>query len=352
MPAVVTTYRLSAAQGALFITGSIAIFGLTQWLGGRILRVAPTRLLQIVMVIMYLLGGAIVIGSHAYGQFLMAMFLIAGGSGIANLMIAMAGPTLNPDKSVVVMSILGASYTVFGVGIQFFAGYFLQRGLSWRALYWLMLGLAGLRLWLGNRITEAPSIASSTIDKIRIQQGYHWPLLVFYMVMIGTYAGAEYAMANWLPSYLVNLGFSAAIRGVVLGMFLFARTLGIAFWIIFGDRIRSQWIITSCAGVIIVTLMGGITLGQTGIWLLAISGVGFSGIFPLMLTLLSHVQRMQPVDATGIVLAVGYLIAAGVNQMIGWLSDGHSIIQVFWLIPVLIGVTLGFGLIGVQADDE
>ena len=119
-------------------------------------------------------------------------------------------------------------------------------------------------------------------------------------------------------------------------VFLGARTLGLVLFALLGAHLSSKTAIRLCLMVNVSLLVLGVILGSRGCLLIALSGAGFSGIFPSILVGISQALKTNLATQTGKILALGYLLAAVINQLLGIFSDHVGVTATFVVIPILL----------------
>ncbi|MGY0354404.1 MFS transporter [Enterococcus avium] len=342
VPFIRQTYHLSNNGVALFITLSMIVFAIFQWVGGYILHYFSLKETQWISFASTMLGTILILFAHSYFFFLTGIIFISLSVANYNMIIATEGPKINPRRSVSIMNGLGISYTLSGILVQGVANQYLTHCTNWKFLYIgfciSTLMVVGGFLIIAKNFPDS-NISSKNTIKTDGTDTFCEPqlrLTVLFAVIVACYSGAEYAVTNWFPTYLADFSFSLAQRGTLQSVFLGTRTVGLVLFVLFGNRLTSKTAIRLCLIVNISLIIIGVTLGKLGCLLIAFSGVGFSGIFPSILVGISQALKNKLTKQTGKILALGYLLAAMINQLLGIFSDNFGVIATFIVIPILL----------------
>jgi fucose permease len=204
----------------------------------------------------------------------------------------------------------------------------LSKGLSWKWLYVLASGFCVLLIAAASRI-DAPKAASSAQTAglgttLRLMRD---PYALGFSFLITLYVAVEVAVYVWMPTYV------RAYRGAYpwlpvygLTLFFLLRALGrfLAVWLL----ARFSWTaVLALFGTLIFVCFAASVAGgvETGAWLLPLSGLFMSMIYPTLNSKgISCFPRAQHGAAAGIILFFTALSAAAGPLAMGVVSDAYG----------------------------
>lgn len=186
------------------------------------------------------------------------------------------------------------------------------------ALPWALVG----RSLVATVPTAA--VAPAAVDRLRSARARRVPALVRLAALFGLQSVPFYGLIAWLPSHLVDSGWTEARAGAALALL---NVVGLATSLTvprLGDRIGSRrgylWVGAGLAATAVVGLV--VAPGAGHLWAVA-AGVGLSVLFTVTLTLPLDAAPDVPsaAIASSVVLGAGYTVAAGVPALLGALRD-------------------------------
>lgn len=262
---------------------------------------------------------ALVLSISLRGWFGFTSLLI--GTAIAGLAIAVANvliPSVVRERFPNSVARVTAAYTsVLAISASFAAATAVPISAlvgDWNLalMIWLAPGLMALVLWFKLQpVHRGVEDVSSPDDHARAsvtKSPVTWALFVFF----GIQSLGFYAILAWLPTLLIQRGFSADDAGGLLGL---ATIVGVPTGLLlssnFGKIKRLDW-----AGFLIscVTLSGFVLLLAPGFEFVAaiFIGLGQASSFPLSLTLISTSAResAKTTSVSAFVQGGGYLLSA------------------------------------------
>ena len=313
LPEISGALGLNALNQGVLSAIPVLTFGLGAFVGPWFAR----RLgLERAMVFML---AALVLSIALRGWFGFGSLLI--GTAIAGLAIAVANvliPSVVRERFPKSVAKVTAAYTsVLAISASFAAATAVPTSAwvgDWNLalMIWLVPGLVALLLWLRlepvHRDAEVVAFTGSQATVSITKSPVTWALFVFF----GIQSLGFYAILAWLPTLLIQRGFSADAAGGLLGL---ATIVGVPTGLLlsanFGRVKRLDW-----AGFLIscVTLSGFSLLLIPGLETLAaiLIGLGQASSFPLSLTLISTSAReaTRTTSVSAFVQGGGYLLSA------------------------------------------
>ena len=313
LPEISGALGLNALNQGVLSATPVLTFGLGAFVGPWFAR----RLgLERAMVFML---ATLVLSIALRGWFGFASLLI--GTAIAGLAIAVANvliPSVVRERFPKSVAKVTAAYTsVLAISASFAAATAVPTSAwvgDWNLalMIWLVPGLVALLLWLRlEPVHREPEVVVSNGSQGRVsitKSPVTWALFVFF----GIQSLGFYAILAWLPTLLIQRGFSADAAGGLLGL---ATIVGVPTGLLlsanFGRVKRLDW-----AGFLIscVTLSGFSLLLIPGLETFAaiLIGLGQASSFPLSLTLISTSAReaTRTTSVSAFVQGGGYLLSA------------------------------------------
>lgn len=199
---------------------------------------------------------------------------------------------------------------------------------GWRGSL-LVLSLASLLVavpWvlIGRTLVAAEPAAPAVLDGPQSARPRRVPALVRLAALFALQSVPFYGLIAWLPSHLVDAGWTEARAGAALAL-LNVVGLGTSLTVPrLGDRIGTRrgylWVGAGLAATAVVGLV--VAPGGGHLWAVA-AGAGLSVLFTVTLTLPLDAAPDVPsaAIASSVVLGVGYTVAAGVPALLGALRD-------------------------------
>ncbi len=278
--------------------------------------------------------------TDSYRLLLLGMFFAMGTSTL-----------LNTNMNIITTGMFAASpgffvnflFFIQGIGTsgsQSLIGNWAKDFESWHCVTrgLLLIGAAAVILFLLFPIPKSSEDAAEGEEEERISlravmEGKAFLPLV---LIFGFYFIAEHGIMNWLVSYASNelqvpMGTAANYTAVFFGGIMAGR-LVLSRLVDKLGIYRCLRIFTTCAAVLYTA---GVLLGISGLWLLAISGLPFSILYPTLVMLIPRFWPKQVASsASGLVLSVASLADILFNAIFGSLVDAIGYRIAFFIMPV------------------
>lgn len=213
---------------------------------------------------------------------------------------------------------LNKLHAVYGFGAAvspLIIGYFIDRGLEWRwalggtGIIWLAYGLLAYSLG-GTETRGERGGKAEKLDMGMLRQG---PFLALFFVAFA-YNGVATSLLGWVAVFMQELaGFSAFFAVSMISVFYVALTIGRALCAAFAERVGyATTLLVLLVGVTVtyplVVLGIHSYVAVIGVFL---SGLSFSGLFPMALAYASRLYPEQTGTVTGtlnVAMTVGAMI--------------------------------------------
>lgn len=271
-----------------------------------------------------------------------------------SMMFSMGGSTMISTSVNVVTPLMFASPAAFvsffnflqGVGItasQNIGGRFAESLKSWHIANAIICSLAVICfvLLMTMKLPDPRPEGKKTGPFLILRQ----PQSIMLIFICGCYFVAEHGLMNWLTSYgSEHLGFTVSKSALYLSLFFGGITVGRLIFAPFIDKIGvfKCLIIFSAVGAVLYT--SGIIFGKKGMLLLAVSGIAFSIIYPLLVMLIGKFYDSDCAgSATGLILSVATFFDIGFNAFFGGIVEKAGYGKAMTVMPtaaVLVAVLL------------
>ena len=214
---------------------------------------------------------------------------------------------------------------------------------SWHTVAWGLLAIGAVAMVLFVLFPMPEVQEHKTEGKVSPKEIMSCPAFLPLVLIIGLYFIAEHGIMNWLVSYATNalevpMGQAANFTAVFFGCVMVGRLVLSSLVDKLGIYRCLRLFATSAA----VLYTAGVLLGAPGLWLLAVSGLLFSILYP---TLVMLIPRFWPShaasSASGLVLSVASLADILFNAVFGSLVDAIGYRTSFLIMPAcMVGCTV------------
>ncbi len=236
-----------------------------------------------------------------------AAMLVAGlGVGLAEVAANAAVITVAYERS---SNVLNFVHVFFGVGsfvTPVLATRALAAGASWRSTFLVVAGLTAL-VGLGWMLVRLAPVRISSDDRAAEQKRSARPIFLL-AVMLGLYVGTEMGIGGWLTKYLVaDRDASLTAAGAVLSAYWFGLAAGrllLSVLPLRSSRLGEEGLLVLLSAVASVALFVAVTSSSFVVSAIgfAVTGLGFSGIFPGVVALGGRYQPHAVAAATSVVI--------------------------------------------------
>ena len=287
-----------------------------------------------------------------------AMFLFAVSDSYLLLLVGMffamgTSTLLNTNMNLITNGMFAAApgffvnflFFVQGIGTsgsQSIVGNWATDFSSWHTVTWGLLAIGVLATVLFVLFPLPEPAETKAAEKASPRAVMACKAFVPLVLIFGLYFIAEHGIMNWLVSYATNalgvpMGKAANYTAVFFGGVMVGRLVLSSLVDKLGIYRCLKLFATSAA----VFYTAGVLLGAPGLWLLAVSGLLFSILYP---TLVMLIPRFWPghmaSSASGLVLSVASLADILFNAVFGSLVDAIGYRTAFLIMPAcMVGCT-------------
>lgn len=275
-----------------------------------------------------------------YASLLIGMFVSMGASTLMNTMLNILSPFFFGTMAGLYINVLFFVQGIGTSGNQKLAGTYATGYGDYRRLCLglALIGVMGLVL-LG--LTKFRGVENNDAERCTAE-GVHVYMNKTVLAMglvFGFYFVAEHGIMNWWFMYCTQgLGMSGSSASTGVSLFFGTMTVGRLLMAPLVQKLGARKSITILGGVGTLVYLLGIFLGARGIWVLGVSGIFISIIYPTIVLLL---QGLFPKDmiatVTGMVISIGTLFDIAFNAVFGSLVEtvGFGICRVIFHVAIL-----------------
>jgi FHS family glucose/mannose:H+ symporter-like MFS transporter len=253
---------------------------------------------------------------------------------------------------------LNKIHAVYGFGAAIsplVIGYLIDQGVTWRwalggtAFLWFSYGLATFLLSSGEARSEGRGKAEK-LDLGMLRQG---PFLALFLIAFA-YNGIATSLLGWVAIYMQeSAGFSTFWAVSMISIFYIALTIGRALCAVYAERIGyAMTLLILLIGVTVTYPLVVIGIhpfvAVAGVFL---SGLAFSGLFPMALAYGTRLYAEQTGTVTGtlnVAMTVGAMVPPYWTSLIAehWSMHAALTFNCFMLVPLIF---LGLYLVRTEA---
>jgi fucose permease len=344
LPAMRVTLDLDLGQAGAF--GSVFWLGFTvAILAGGVLADRHARH-QVVMLGCWLMGlGSAMLGCWPYLWLNLVLICLAGGgTGVVTSSSTALVMGLHPGKEGFLVNVLHFFYALGTISGSYGMAYLLKQGGDWRLIYQgggLFMLLLPMALWFLRPVAALPGRRINQREFLRLLKEPRIMVLIL-ATLLGV--GSQNAFSLWLVSFLTEAR-SFPIYYAGIGMVLFSAGMMAGRLIVGGISLRLDQ--TKLILGLFLLLNAGLIFLLTA-WNLPtalvycfITGLGFSGIFPLLLAVAGATFPSFQGTAVGLLGTAAGIGSTLLPLVISAVSVRSSLQVGIWTCPVaVLGATL------------
>lgn len=248
-------------------------------------------------------------------------------------------PVITLLSQSLLMNLIHGSFGLSATAVQKALAWYITAGYDWRLLFLITAGLAFIQ---GVLMMGAPG---EPTDEHRAHKSSlpHLRFSVFVIIGLSLYVVAEFLMGSWIINYFQE-GFNfdpvkaAFYSTLFYGTFTVGRLMG---GFVF-RRIDMMKGIITCMLLATLSVAFGQILGGRFLFLIGFSGIFFSIVYPITVTLTNAIYGKEGPYFLGIASTVTAIAAFAINLVFGYLNDVVGVLVTFYGIPVCLGLGLLF----------
>ncbi len=336
VPLFKETFNINDASiGVAFFFISLS-YVIGTYIAGHLIDIISRKNTMIIGSICMIIGTYIIAVSKSLFLFYLSFIISNLGMAFLALAVNTLIPTLNVKSTAVIMNLVHFSYGIGATVTHKSCGILLDKGLSYGEIYYIILGLTALLfiLVLFSKFKND----SPKKDKVKIKFHKGEKTLILIMALgLGLYVAAEIQTGNWFVDYIKSsFGYSENKASNYSALFFLFFTVGRLFGGLAAEKIG--YLKSVIISILIATVLyfTGLSLKENGLYLISISGIFFSIVFPIVILSVNDFFKESLNRASGIVIT----IASGTNMImgfvIGYMAKILGIQNAMYIIPILL----------------
>ncbi len=319
---------------------------IASYCGGRILERISRKTL-IIIGGLFIIGGTFMLATASNLLLFYTSFIFTNtGMAFVSISINTLVSIMKVKSSAVVMNLIHFSYGMGATVTHKGCGLLLSKGLSYSQIYFVLISLITIVL-IVVFFTKIPTEEKRDKIKERLNFTNREKLVLGIMAIgLGLYVSAEIQTGNWLVNYIKNtFQYSENTASNYSSIFFLTFSIGRFF----GGFVAEKYgylksvLLSMCIAMILFT--AGLVFGDIGLYLISISGVFFSIVFPVVVLSIKEYFPSKLNRASGII----FTIASGTNMLMGLLlgvmSKTFGIERAMYLIPVFLIMSISLILV-------
>ena len=341
-PVFSSHFALSATQLGLIVTVSYIGNLVFLLVGGNVIERFEKKKALLALTGIWMAALAVFAFTDNYYLLLAGMFCAMGASTLLNTTLNLVTPLLFASSPAFFVNLLFFTQGIGTSGSQSIIGNWATDISSWHTVAWGLLAIGAVAMVLFVLFPMPEVQEHKTEGKVSPKEIMSCPAFLSLVLIIGLYFIAEHGIMNWLVSYATNalevpMGQAANFTAVFFGCVMVGRLVLSSLVDKLGIYRCLRLFATSAA----VLYTAGVLLGAPGLWLLAVSGLLFSILYPTLVMLIPRYWPSHAASsASGLVLSVASLADILFNAVFGSLVDAIGYRTSFLIMPAcMVGCT-------------
>ncbi|MBI5507026.1 MAG: MFS transporter [Deltaproteobacteria bacterium] len=229
-------------------------------------------------------------------------------------------------------NLLNFTHLFFGVG-SFIAPALTTRavdaGISWQSVFFAA-GVITASVGLGWRAMSVQHAAATPSEfGTRDRGARRSPMIALLAIALGAYVGAEIGIGGWLTKYMVSeYSVTLTYAGTVLSFYWLGMAAGRLALTVLAHRVRDELLLIGLAAC--ATLAGTAALLGPGPMsaavCFALTGLGFSGIFPAAIALAGRCYPHDTAAVTSRLIAGAAVGGICIPWIMSAIADGFGLV--------------------------
>ncbi len=314
---------------------------IASYLGGRILEHISRKKLILIGGTSIIIGTFLLATASNLFVFYLSFIFTNTGMAFVSISINTLVSIMKVKSSAVIMNLIHFSYGMGATITHKGCGLLLDRGLTYSHIYFLLISLITIVLILVF-FTKIPTEEKQEEKKERLDFTSREKLVLGIMAIgLGLYVSAEIQTGNWLVNYIKNtFQYSENTASNYSSIFFLTFSIGRFF----GGFVAEKYgylksvLISMCVATVIFT--AGLIFGSIGLYLISVSGIFFSIVFPVVVLSIKEYFPTKLNRASGII----FTMASGTNMLMGLLlgvmSKNFGIEKAMYLIPMFLVMSI------------
>lgn len=337
-------FALSDTRYSLMFTlGSIAYLAFN-YVGGSLCDKLGQKKLFLIGLIGAALGNLVLSIAPNFTVFTIGFVIMQLFIGMMSIAANTIIPLLWITGQAIIMNL---THFAYGAGLsitQKVSGVFLNNGICWRNVYLIgvVISLIVFIVFIFIKLPE--NKVSREENKVSLKEILDKKVSWYFIFAMGFYIMAEQSTGRWLPGF-IETSYSNLNESQIasyISLFFILLTIGRLVGGFIADKLGE------IKTVIIFSLLGGtlfilgLFLGINGLYIISLSGLFFSIIFPTLVIIIGNTFKIGTAYTTGVIISFAGIVNTSMNLALGFLSDLLGIQKAIFLVPIAILMTFFF----------
>lgn len=332
-------FALTNTQISMIVTVSYIGNLVFLLVGGKIADRFHKKLVSLSVMCIWCLAALLYLVTDNYYALLIGMFFTMGASTLMNTLINIMTPVLFASAPAMIINTLFFVQGIGTTGSQKLTGMYASDINSWKITNAILIGIAviGIILLLFTPMKEPDKKQQDDTSKNKgFKDVFQNPAFIYLILILGCYFVAEHGMLNWFVSYAYNkLGLSMKQASTFLSLFFGGITIGRLIFAPLIAKFGIQKSIKLFGGVATCLYAIGILLGANGVFILSITGIFFSVLYPTLIMMIQGYYDSDIVStATGSIISVATIFDIVFNIAFGYIIDKIGFGKGFMILPI------------------
>lgn len=283
--------------------------------------------------------------TKSYIILLCCMFIMNIGLALISIAINTIIPVLFISFQAVLMNLTHFCYGLGSTVVQRLSGVLLFNGVAWRTIYLgeAILFLLVLIFFLPVKIPNTHKIKANNGEQTKTSHLLKNKLVYFYMIGLGFYVFAEMGTASWFVNFIEKTyAYDKSRSSFYLALFFGLLTVGRLIGGFIAEKVGYLKLVLISLSAAAILFTTGISIGESGLVIISVSGLFFAVTFPTVVVTISKVFKDHGAYATGIIVTASSTFNMVLNMVMGYLNDTIGVYNSFYLIPLGLAVSFFF----------
>ncbi|MFD3158047.1 MFS transporter [Haloimpatiens sp. FM7330] len=343
VPTYKNVFHVTDVNIGLMITSASIGYIICTYIGGYLSGKIGQKKVIILGLLSMIFGLIVLSKAISFTMVIMGTILCSSGVSLISIGINTIVPVLFISFQAILMNLTHFCYGLGSATGQRFVGVMIFKGFNWRNIFLIIAALTAV-VMITFIFIKIPGVhKEEEVSKIGMKDILSNKLICFFILALGFYMGAEWCTGNWFMNYTnkvfkLDQGTCSYYSAAFFTIFAVGRLLG-GFIVEKFDYLKA--VKFSLLGAII-TYTIGISIGEKGVTLIAISGLFFAIVFPTTVVVISNQFKKSTAYITGIIITIASLLSTLINFLMGYLNDIIGVQNTYYIVPICLVVSLAF----------
>lgn len=344
LPKIIRDFSWSYTATGFVVSASSVGYFVSTFVSGILLHWFSPKLIVVTGLVIQSLGLSFFAANPIVIFNLLLGFLIGLGQGGTEVVVNFTVVHIERNGESRLMNLMHAAFAVGAILGPFAVARIMNAGLSWQMIYRLM---ALISIIMAGVISLLPFSRLGKEERSKSKEGpglvklLKHPLLVLSFLVLFLYVGAELGVSSWVAEYYVEfLGTSPSAGAYMVSIFWFGLLIG-RLGLSGYKGGRQAELIFALSSMCTASLIFALSMRNP--WIagfgFALSGLGFSAIYPLVIAIIGRFFKKGQGAAIGFAATGGGIGSFAFPFIMATISDKFGINRGFYFY-----ITLSFAM--------